>query len=59
MSKKSWAAQPRKPIILHAEDTWQKNEKYIAIEDLEAFDSEAGCETYLKYDARPAKAPTT
>lgn len=41
MSNISWAAQPRKPTIQHAEDSWQQNEKYISIEELEAFDPES------------------
>src|SRR6202034_2549269 len=35
MSNKSWAAQPRKPMIHYVEDLWQKDEKYISIEELD------------------------
>jgi hypothetical protein len=48
MSNISWAAQPRKPTIQHAEDPWQKNEKYISIEELEAFDPESDPESDLR-----------
>jgi Calcineurin-like phosphoesterase len=48
MSNISWAAQPRKPTIQYLEDSWQKNEKYISIEELEAFDPESGPETNLR-----------
>jgi hypothetical protein len=40
----SWAAQPRKPIIREVEDSWQKNEKYISIEELEVFDPQSDSE---------------
>jgi len=48
MSNISWAAQPRKPTILHVEDLWEKNEKYISIEKLEALDPESDSETDLR-----------
>jgi diadenosine tetraphosphatase ApaH/serine/threonine PP2A family protein phosphatase len=35
MFHKSWASQPRKPTILHIEDSWQRNEKYISIEEID------------------------
>jgi predicted phosphodiesterase len=41
MFHKSWAAQPRKPIIREVEDLWGKNEKYITIEELEVFDPDS------------------
>jgi hypothetical protein len=48
MSNKSWAAQPRKPTIRHIEDTWQKNEKYIFIEEIEVSDSDPDAEPTLR-----------
>lgn len=48
MSHKSWAAQPRKPTIWHIEDLWQKNEKYISIEELEVSDVESQAEINQK-----------
>ncbi len=48
MSHGSWATQPRKPTIRHMDDFWEKNEKYISIEELDASDPEFDPETSLR-----------